>query len=64
MTMSLRIRKLALSAHVLTSVGWLGSVAAFLSLSLAGLTSDNADMVRSAYMAMELIGGSSLFLWA
>lgn len=50
------IRKLALTAHVTLSVGWLGSVAAFLVLSIAGLLSDDDDIVRGAYVAMNLIG--------
>ncbi|MEV5301165.1 hypothetical protein [Amycolatopsis methanolica] len=33
-----RVRKIALAAHVTTSVGWLGAVGAFLALALAGLT--------------------------
>lgn len=35
------LRKLSLTAHVTTSVGWFGAVAAFLVLALAGLNSDN-----------------------
>jgi hypothetical protein len=58
MTLSLRVRKLALSAHVLSSVGWVGAVTAFLALSLAGLTSQDPDLVRASYVAMELIGWS------
>jgi hypothetical protein len=50
------LRKLNLTAHVATSVGWLGAVAAFLALSIAGLTSRDADVVRAAYLAMDLIG--------
>ena len=49
-------RKLALTAHVASSVGWLGAVVTFLALALAGLVSDDADTVRSAYLAMESIG--------
>ena len=40
------LRKLAVTAHVTFSIGWLGAVAAFLVLSIAGLISrdpDNAD---------------------
>jgi hypothetical protein len=33
---------LALTAHVATSVGWLGAVAALLALAVAGLTDDEA----------------------
>ena len=38
------------------SVGWLGAVAAFLALSIAGRTSQNADVVRGAYLTMNVIG--------
>ncbi len=56
MSMSPSIRKLALTAHVTTSVGWLGAVAGFFVLSIAGLTSTDAETVRGAYVAMNLIG--------
>ncbi|HTF70002.1 MAG TPA: hypothetical protein VK638_45725 [Edaphobacter sp.] len=48
------IRKLVLTAHITVSVGWLGAVAAFLALGIAGLTSRNAQMVRTSYAALEL----------
>jgi hypothetical protein len=54
MTMTPHLRKFALTAHVTFSVGWLGAVAGFLTLSVAGLTSQDAQMVRAAYLAMEL----------
>jgi len=50
------LRKLTLTAHVTFSVGWFGAVAGFLVLSIAGLTSKNAEVVRGAYLAMDLIG--------
>lgn len=49
------LRKLTITAHVTFSVGWLGAVAAFLVLSIAGLTSHNAEVVRGAYLSMDLI---------
>jgi len=49
------VRKLTITAHVTFSVGWLGAVAAFLVLSIAGLTSHDAEVVRGAYLSMELI---------
>jgi hypothetical protein len=55
-SMSPRLRKVALTTHVASSVGWLGGVAAFLALSIAGQTSRNADVVRGAYLAMNVIG--------
>ncbi|WGD39218.1 hypothetical protein [Streptomyces cathayae] len=56
MAMPPALRKLALTAHIASSVGWLGSVAAFLVLAVAGLTSQDAQRVRGAYLAMELTG--------
>ena len=52
--MTPNLRKFALTAHITFSVGWLGAVAAFLALAIAGLTSADAQMVRSTYMAMDL----------
>jgi hypothetical protein len=54
MTMAPRLRKLALTAHVTSSVGFLGAVAAFLALAVAGLASQDGRMVRAAYLAMDL----------
>ena len=56
MTMTPRLSKFALTAHVTSSVGWFGAVAGFLALAIAGLTSKDAQIVRAAYLAMELIG--------
>jgi hypothetical protein len=56
MTMPPRLRKAVLTAHVTASVGWLGAVAGFLALSVVGLTSDDAQTVRAAYLAMNSIG--------
>jgi hypothetical protein len=53
MTMTPRLRKLALTAHVASSVGWLGSVVVFLALAVVGLTSPDAETVRGAYLVME-----------
>ena len=47
------VRKLALTLHVTTSVGWLGAVAAFLALAVVGLTSRDAQTVRGTYLVME-----------
>src|SRR5918994_1989748 len=53
MIMPPRLRKLALTAHVTTSVGWLGAVVVFLALAVVGLTSQDAQTVRGAYLVME-----------
>jgi len=54
MIMAPRLRKFTLTAHVAFSVGWLGAVAGFLALAVASLTSQDAQTVRAAYLAMEL----------
>jgi len=56
MIMTPRLRKLALTAHVTSSVGWLGAVVGFLALAVAALTSQDAQLVRAAYLTMELTG--------
>jgi hypothetical protein len=55
MIMPPRVRKLALTAHVVSSVGWLGAVAGFLALAVSGLSSKEDYTVRSAYLAMDVI---------
>ena len=54
MAMAPRLRKFALTAHVTSSVGWLGAVAGFLALAVAGLTSRDAQTVRAVYLVMDL----------
>lgn len=54
MTLAPRLRKLALTAHLASSVGWLGAVAVFLALAVAGLTSQDTQIVRAVYLANEL----------
>jgi hypothetical protein len=53
MIMPPRLRKVALTAHVTTTVGWLGAVVVFLALAVVGLTSPDAPTVRGAYLVME-----------
>jgi hypothetical protein len=48
-------RKLGLTVHITFSVGWFGAVAAFLALAIAGLTSQNQQIVVSSYLSMDLI---------
>ena len=54
--MTPRLRKAVLTVHVTASVGWLGAVAGFMALSIVGLTSQDAQDVRAAYLAMESTG--------
>jgi uncharacterized membrane protein len=53
MIMPPRLRKFAFTAHVMCSVGWLGAVVVFLALAVVGLTSQDAQTVRGAYLVME-----------
>jgi uncharacterized membrane protein len=53
MTMSPRVRRFALTAHVTCSVGWVGAVVVFLALAGIGLTSQDAQAVRGVYLVME-----------
>ena len=50
------VRKFALTAHITSSVGWLGSVAAFLAVALVALMNADDLKARAASTTMELIG--------
>ncbi|MDB5070510.1 MAG: hypothetical protein JWM87_1621 [Candidatus Eremiobacteraeota bacterium] len=50
------LHKFALTAHVITSVGWFGAVAGFLVLAVAGLMHADPQVVRACYIAMGLTG--------
>ena len=54
MILTPRLQKVALLAHVTTSVGWIGAVASFFVLAIAGLTSTDPQIVRGAYLGMDL----------
>ncbi len=56
MPMKPRIRKVMLTAHIAVSVGWIGAIAGFLVLAVAGLASADSETVRAAYLAMDLTG--------
>jgi hypothetical protein len=49
------LRRWALTVHVMTSVGWLGAVAAFLALAVAGLAAQDPATVRGAYIGADLL---------
>lgn len=60
MLMSPRVRRFALTAHVASSVGWLGAVAAFLALAVVGLTSADSQTIRAVYIVMEPVAWLAL----
>lgn len=47
-------RKLALTVHIIASVGWVGAVAVFLAHAIASTSSQDALLVRAACLAMGL----------
>ena len=49
-------RKLWLTTHVMSSIGWFGAVAVFLTLALVGMMSQDRELVRAGYLAMQLTG--------
>lgn len=53
MTMSPRVRKVALLAHISVSIGWIGAILVFLALGLIGLRSESEATSRGAYLVME-----------
>ena len=53
MRMSPGIRRVALTVHITSSVGWLGAVGGFLALAVVGVTSSDEQTVRGAYLVME-----------
>ncbi|MFE9748303.1 DUF2269 domain-containing protein [Saccharothrix saharensis] len=53
MPMTPGTRKLTLTAHVVSSVGWLGAVGTFLAFAVVGLTSPDEQLARAVYVAME-----------
>ncbi len=55
MIMTPRLRKVALAAHITLAVGWIGAVAGYIALDVAAATSQDAQTLRAAYLAMELI---------
>lgn len=58
MTLSPAARKANFLTHVAASVGWMGSVVAYLALAVGGLAGKDPALARSAYLAMEFIGWS------
>jgi DMSO/TMAO reductase YedYZ heme-binding membrane subunit len=55
MTMTPRLRKSALAAHITFSVGWIGAATGYIALDIAAATSQDAQTLRAAYLAMGLI---------
>ncbi|RDI35346.1 DUF2269 domain-containing protein [Lentzea flaviverrucosa] len=48
-----RLRKLALTAHIASSVGWFGAVLTFLAVAVVGVTTQDDRVVRAANLIAE-----------
>lgn len=49
------LRKISLTTHMTSSVGWFGATAGFLALAVTGVTSSDVQVVRAAYVAAEVV---------
>jgi hypothetical protein len=56
MAMPPALRRAMLAAHIICSVGWLGAAAAYLALGVAAQVSMQPQVIRAAWIAMELSG--------
>ena len=48
------VSRLMLTAHIVTSVGWIGAVIAYLALDIVASASDDIAAVRAAFFGMDL----------
>ena len=49
-------RKFTLAVHLTSSVGWIGAVVAYVALGVAAASNRDAQTVRAAWIAMEMLG--------
>jgi len=54
MTVPRVLSRLVLTAHIVTAVGWLGAVLAYLALDIVASVSEDIAAVRAAYFGMDL----------
>lgn len=47
------LRKLLLTIHITSSVGWVGAIFAYIAVNVAALGSTNETLVRGAYLLMQ-----------
>jgi hypothetical protein len=59
-TLAPGLRKLALATHLTTSVGWIGAVTAYLALDITVATSSDAQLVRAAWVAMDVVVSAAI----
>ncbi|MEV6235740.1 DUF2269 domain-containing protein [Lentzea sp. NPDC051838] len=51
--MTPRLRKLALTAHIASSVGWFGAVLTFLAMAIIGVTTQDDHVVRAVNLTAK-----------
>ena len=56
MSMTPRLHKFSLFAHVTFSVGWLGAIVPYLALAIVVLTIHDGQTLQAAYLGMKFIG--------
>src|SRR5262245_54650696 len=50
------VRKVLLTTHITVSVGWIGSVLAYLALVIAAMTTQGEPLLRAVWMSLDLMG--------
>ena len=50
------VRKLALTVHLVSSLGWIGAVLTYLALGISSVITDDPQAILAAWIAMELTG--------
>jgi hypothetical protein len=58
--MAPRLRKLALTIHLVLSLGWIGAVVVYLVLGISAVHSTDVETIRAAWIDMELAGWSAI----
>lgn len=53
--MERRVRQVWMVLHIISSVGWVGTILAAIALSVASLTTDDPHRISSLYSAMEVL---------
>jgi hypothetical protein len=55
MRLSAAARRVLLSVHLLSGLGWFGAVAAYVALAATGLNTESSDLARGCYRAMAVV---------
>lgn len=55
-----QVRRLLLLIHIVFSLGWIGGVVTYLAVAVSALTASGELGIRSAWIAMEIIGWYAL----